>query len=154
LKPLLINIITPLCRSLETSSMSSSLRKGLDRGVALPPALPLRTVSLPPTLPQTGMRTSSPRGSTSRLQRSRPSDPYVALKFDIRRSLKKRMDRHPRYFDQVMREVMREYENGRSHNVLGCDDCYAVAGYCRQSSYHPQHPFHRCPLNGEECPCE
>ena len=149
-----MTIVFPLCRSLETSSTSSSLRKGLDQGVTLPPALSLRTVSLPPTLPQSGMRTSSPRGSSSRLQQSRPSDPYVALKFDICRSLKKRMDRHPRNFDQVLREVMREFENGRSHDVLECQNCYEASGFCRKSSYNPQHPFHRCPLSGEECSCE
>ena len=62
------------------------------------------------------------------------------------------MDQNLDIFEQVFRSVVREYQDGREHDVLGCQACFDIVGYCRKSCYNVLHPFHRC-LPCLDCPC-
>ena len=151
-------IIIPCCSPLGTLSSKPVLRQMLDQGVPLPLLSPLSLPSRMHTPPPSSSRGSSPKvllltGSTnssrgrltSRVQRSCPSNPYVALHFDLQRMLRRKMDQNLDIFEQVFHSVVKEYREGREHNVLGCQACFDVGGYCRKSCYNVLHPFHRCP---------
>ena len=63
------------------------------------------------------------------------------------------MDQNLDIFETVFHSVVKEYRDGGSYDVLGCQACFDVGGYCRKSYYNVLHPFHRCPpaLN---CSCD
>ena len=143
-----------------------ALCQGLDLGVPLPPlsplSLPLRIPSPPPSLsqalspevlPPIGSTSTSQGQRTSRVQRSRPSNPYVALRFNLWRLLQRKMDQNLDIFEQVFRSVVKEYREEREHDVLGCQACFNIVGYCRKSCYNVLHPFHRCPP-WLDCSCD
>ena len=147
-----------LLQSLGKTLLGACPEGELRSGVPLPPpsplSLPLRNPSPQPSsslgllaedCPPSELTTSLWGQSTSRVQRSRPSNPYVALHFDLQRSLRRKMDRNLDIFEQVFHSVVREYWEGREHDVLGCQACFNVGGYCRKSCYNALHPFHRCP---------
>ena len=107
------------------------LRQTLDQGVSLPPSsplsLPLRNPSPPPSSsqgllvgdhPLPGLMTSLWSQSTSCVQRSHPSNPYLVLWFDLQRLLRKKMDQNLDIFEQVFCSVVKEYWDGGSHDVL------------------------------------
>ena len=50
------------------------------------------------------------------------------------------MDQNLDIFEQVFRLVVKEYQDGSSHNALGCEAWYDNRGFCMKSSYHPLHP--------------
>ena len=165
LNTLLALITIPCFSPLGTLPSGPVLRQMLDQGVPLPLlsplSLPLRMHTPPPSssralfpevLPQTGLTTSSQGRSISRVQRLRPSNPYVALQFDLQRILRRKMDQNLDIFEQVFRSVVKEYRDGRGHDVLGCQACFDVGGYCRKSCYSVLHPFHRCPP-ALDCSC-
>ena len=142
------------------------LRQTLDQGVPLPPpsplSLPLRNPSPQPSsslgssagdcLPP-GLTTSLQGWLTSCVQRSWPSNPYVALRFNLCRMLRRKMDQNLDIFEQVFHSTVKEYRDGREHDVLGCQGCFNVEGYCRKSCYNVLHPFHRCPP-ALDCSCD
>ena len=108
--------------------------------------------SSPEVLLWIGLTTSSRGQSTSHVQRSHPSNPYVALRFNLQRMLRKKMNQNLDIFEQVFRSVVIEYWDGREHDVLGYQACFNVGGYCRKSCYNVLHPFHRCPP-ALDCSC-
>ena len=50
------------------------------------------------------------------------------------------MDQNLDIFEQVFHSVVKEYWDGREHDVLGCQACFNVGGYCRKSCYNVLHP--------------
>ena len=80
-----------------------------------------------------GLMTSSQSWWTFHVQRLHPSNPYVALWFNLCWMLRKKIDQNLDIFEQVFHLVVKEYQDGGSYDVLGCQYYFQVGGYCQET---------------------
>ena len=137
----------PSVGSVTASVQSLSLRSQLDEGIPLPP--PILSPSLSPS-----PRQRSPPQYQGDSERTSSEESFREQRGT--RASRKRAFAHPyvssqraQVWDPVQRLRMLGSPTAE-HDVLGCSLCYIdpVTGsvtFCRQSIYHPGHPFHSCP---------